>query len=342
MSDDRSTRLAVPSGLRALLGVLVAVFLVAGVGLLFAGVAGFSEVREAIERADPSWFAVCLVAQVLALSAYASVVRGALGWGGRQDPGIGVSAHVMLASIGATRVFLAGGAGALAVTYWCFRRARFTADEAIARVLGLNVLFYVAFAVGVWAAALVVASGRVGDVPVGLTAPWLALVPLLGAGALIVTRPQRAARRVRESSSLPRRVVEWAVSGLAWTRELLSSPAGPRMLVATLLYWVGNVACLWASLQSVGEGLPLPELVLAFAAGHAAMILPLPLGGAGGVDAALSYALIAVGVPLATAIVAVGVYRLFAFWAPTVPAIAALLTVRRAGSRLGQLGAVHP
>ena len=103
------------------------------------------------------------------------------------------------------------------------------------------------------------------------------------------------------------------------------------MLVATVLYWAGNLVCLWAALRSVGETVPLPELVLAFAAGHAAMILPLPLGGVGGVDAAMTYALTAVGVPLALALVAVGVYRLFAFWAPTIPALAALLLVPRAG-----------
>ncbi len=86
---------------------------------------------------------------------------------------------------------------------------------------------------------------------------------------------------------------------------------------------MGNLVCLWASLRSVGETFPLPELVLAFAIGQAAMILPLPLGGVGGVDAAMTYALTAVGVPLALALVAVGVYRLFAFWAPTIPALAA-------------------
>ena len=64
------------------------------------------------------------------------------------------------------------------------------------------------------------------------------------------------------------------------------------------------------------------------------MILPLPLGGVGGVDAALTYALTAVGVPLALALVAVGVYRLFAFWAPTLPALAALLLAPRTGGVL--------
>jgi hypothetical protein len=33
----------------------------------------------------------------------------------------------------------------------------------------------------------------------------------------------------------------------------------------------------------------------------------------------------------------VGVYRLFAFWAPTIPALAALLLLPRAGRSLAQL-----
>jgi len=69
------------------------------------------------------------------------------------------------------------------------------------------------------------------------------------------------------------------------------------------------------------------------------MILPLPLWGVGGVDAATTYALTAVGTPLAPALVAVGVYRLFAFWAPTIPALVALVLLPHAGNRLALLRA---
>jgi uncharacterized membrane protein YbhN (UPF0104 family) len=337
VSDDRSTGFVVPSGWRAVLGVVAAVLLVVGVGLLLARAAGFSEVRDAIERADSRWFAVCLGAQVVALYGYAAVFRGGFAWSGGPDPGFRLSAHVMLASIGATRVFAAGGVGAIAVTYWCFRRARFSADEALVRVLGFNTLFYVAFAVGAWTAALAVATGVWGGAPLAFTAPWLVLVPACVAAALLVTQPGRVERLTAPGGSFVRRALAYAIAGVAWVRRVLPDPAGRRMLVATVLYWAGNVACLWASLRSVGETVPLPELVLAFAAGHAATILPLPLGGVGGVDAAMTYALTAVGVPLALALVAVGVYRLFAFWAPTIPALAALLVVPRAGTRLAGL-----
>ena len=87
MSDDRSPGFVVPSGRRAVVGVVAAVLLVVGVGLLIARAAGFAEVREAIEKADSAWFAVCLAAEVLALSAYADVFRGAFRWHGGPDPG---------------------------------------------------------------------------------------------------------------------------------------------------------------------------------------------------------------------------------------------------------------
>ena len=337
MSDERPSGFVVPSGWRAVGGVVVAVLLVVGVGLLLARAAGFSEVRDAIGRADSTWFAVCVAAQLAALSGYALVFRGAFAWRGGPDPGFRLSAHVMLASIGATRVFAAGGVGAIAVTYWCFRRARFSADEALVRVLGFNTLFYVAFGAGTWVVALLAATGSWGSESAALTVPWLVLIPFCFAAAVFVTQPTRVDRLTRREGWFGRRALAYAIAGVAWVRAVLPDPAGRTMVLATVLYWAGNVACLWASLRSVGESLPLPELVLAFALGQAAMILPLPLGGVGGVDAAMTYALTAVGVPLALALVAVGVYRLFAFWAPTIPALAALLLVPRAGSRLARL-----
>lgn len=342
MSDDRSPGLGVPSGWRIGVGVVAAVLLVIGVVLLLVRAAGFAEVRAALEEADSNWFAVCLVAQIVALTAYAAVYRGAFRWHGAPDPGFRLSARVMLASIGATRVFAAGGVGAIAVAYWCFRRARFSADEALVRVLGFNTLFYVSFGIGAWVSALLAATGAWGKESLALTLPWLVLVPICFAAAAFVTQPSRVAQRTRVDGRFARRALGYAIAGTAWVRDVLTDPAGRTMACATVLYWVGNVACLWASLRSVGETLPLPELVLAFVLGHAAMILPLPLGGVGGVDAAMTYALTAVGVPLAPALVAVGVYRLFAFWAPTVPALAALLLVPRAGTELGELTSRRP
>ncbi|HUF00845.1 MAG TPA: lysylphosphatidylglycerol synthase domain-containing protein [Gaiellaceae bacterium] len=334
MSADRSTERLVPSATRAVLGVVAAVLLVFGVGLLIARAAGHAEVRDAVATADARWLVVCLAAQVVVLAGYATVLREAFRWRGGVEPGWALTVQVMLASIGATRVLAAGGAGALAATYWCFRRARFSAREALVRVLGFNTLFYVSFGAGAWLAALLVALGFWGEAPGGLIAPWLVVIPLCFAAAVVVTQPGRVERLTRAEGSLVRRGLAYAIAGTAWVREVLPDPAGRRALVATGCYWLGNVACLWAALGSVGISLTVPELLLAFATGHAATILPLPLGGVGGVDAAMTYALTVVGVALAPALVAVAVYRLFAFWAPTIPALVSLALLPRAGRGL--------
>jgi uncharacterized membrane protein YbhN (UPF0104 family) len=312
-----------------------AIVLVTGVVLLVARAAGFDEVREAIASADARWLAVCLAAQVLALGGFAAVLREAFRWRGGIDPGWGLSVQVMLASIGAARVVAPGGAGALAATYWCFRRARFGVREAIIRVLGFNMLFYVTFGAAAWGAAVLLAAGLGGGAPAALTTPWILLVPACLVAALAVTRPGRLERLARaEGGPFLRRALGYAVAGTGWVRDILPHPAGRRSLLASACYWLGNVACLSAALASVGISLTLPELVLAFATGHAAAVLPLPLGGVGGVDAALAYALTVVGVALAPALVAVAVYRLFAFWAPTAPALVALALLPRAGRGL--------
>ena len=341
MSADPSTGRPIPPAWKVALGVVVAALLVIGVGALIARAAGFEEVRDAIAQADSTWFLVCFAAQVAALAGYAAVVREALRWDDGPDPGLGPSAHVMLASIGATRVFAAGGAGAIAATYWCFRRARFAQREALVRVLGFNTLFYVAFGVGAWIAALLTTIGAWGDAPLALTVPWLLAIPFCFAAAAFVTQPGRVEGLTTPDGSLVHRGLSYGIAGTAWVRAVLPHRTGRSSLLWSLLYWTGNVVCLWAALNSVGVALPLPELVLAFATGHAATILPLPLGGVGGVDAAMTYALTVVGVSLAPALVAVAVYRLFAFWVPTIPALAALALLPRAGRGLEQAAALR-
>ncbi|MFO7571254.1 MAG: YbhN family protein [Gaiellaceae bacterium] len=342
MSAYRSTGRPAPRGRRIAVGVVAAALVAVGVVLLIARAAGFSEVREELSGASTAWFPLCLLAEIAALAGYAGVHREGFRWRGGPDPGAGLSAHVMLASIGATRVVVAGGAGALAATYWCFRRARFPTREALVRVLGLNTLFYVLFGIGAWTAALLLALGVGDDAPAAMTAPWLVAVPCCFLAAWIVTGPDRLARFTRPGGSVVRRALAYAIAGTGWVREVLPHPGGRRALGWSALYWVGNLVCLWAALRSVGVTLALPALVLAYATGHIATILPLPLGGAGGVDAALTYTLTVFGVALAPALVAVAVFRLFSFWAPTIPAIAALLLLPRAGRRLERLAPAGP
>jgi uncharacterized membrane protein YbhN (UPF0104 family) len=329
----------VPPGWKAGAIVVVALLVAVGVGTLIAKAAGFSRVRDAIVEAESAWFLVCFFAEMAAFAAYAVVVREALRWRGGPNVRYGLSVHVTLASLGATRVVAAAGAGGLAVTYWCFRRAAFVTREALVRVVGLNTLVYLVFGVGAWVAALLAALGFAGEASLALTLPWLLLVPFCLVAARYVTDPRRVRPVDPAHGSLPRRSLAYAISGAAWVREIVSDPAGSRSLAASGVYWGGDIVCLWAALSSVGVSLTASELVLAYATGYVAMVLPLPLAGVGGVDAAMTFALTAVGVSLAPALVGVAVYRLFGFWVPTIPALAALVLLPRAGRGLERAAA---
>ncbi|MBA3734818.1 MAG: flippase-like domain-containing protein [Actinobacteria bacterium] len=69
--------------------------------------------------------------------------------------------------------------------------------------------------------------------------------------------------------------------------------------VGTTLYWVGDVACLWACLRVFHDSPDITALVIGYATGYALTRRTLPLGGAGSVEALVSFALAWTGIPLA-------------------------------------------
>ena len=233
-----------------------------------------------------------LGAQVVALSAYAEVFRG--GFGGaagptRLRPERARDAREHRRDAGVRRRRRRGDRRDVLV----LRRARFSADEALVRVLGFNALFYVAFGVGAWTAALVDGHGCLGRRAGALHGSMARTRAGVRRRAVVVTQPRgssgRRGRRGSCASTRPR--VRDRRNGLGAPSARRSG--GRRMLAPRCSTGpAASRACGRRCARSARRFL-LPELVLAFAAGHAAMILPLPLGGVGGVDAALTYALTA-------------------------------------------------
>jgi uncharacterized membrane protein YbhN (UPF0104 family) len=80
-------------------------------------------------------------------------------------------------------------------------------------------------------------------------------------------------------------------------------------------------------------------LVLAYATGYAASALPLPVGGAGGIDASLTLTLTLVGVPLTPALLGAVVYRGMTFWLPVAPALVLLTGAPRLARDLDAVAA---
>jgi uncharacterized membrane protein YbhN (UPF0104 family) len=317
----RSRRRRLAAGL--VLGVLLAV----GIGLLVGKAAGYETVLESLRRATPAWLAVCFAGEVVAYAGYIVALRGLAGFRGGPALSWRLSAEVVFGSLGATRLLAAGGAGGLAFDFWALRKAGETRDEAAVRVLGLNTLLYGVFGiVAVVAAALVAVAGSASP---ALTVPWLVVVPVFAALAVLVSSPgRRRALAERRGGRLRRALVD-VVEGVVLVRGLVASGrTGWATVAGASLYWAGDMACLWAALRSFGVEATIPEILLAYATGYVATLVPLPTGGVGGVEAAMTFALVAVGVPLAPALLGVVVYRFFAYWLPIVPALAIVPALR--------------
>lgn len=112
-------------------------------------------------------------------------------------------------------------------------------------------------------------------------------------------------------------------------RGLLLSPREHGVgVLGNGLYWAGDIFCLWAAIQLVDGHISVAKLVLAYSGGYVLTRRSLPAGGAGVVEIALTLALSSLGMHVSRALLAVIVYRLFNFWLPIVPALAAMPAVR--------------
>lgn len=329
-------RLRRPNALAAAVGlerynVLVlagagALALAAAIGL--ADIAGYHRLAAAVQDIVPVWFAVCFVGEVAAYLGYVVAVRGVARADGGPLLSLRLSMRTVVAGFG---VFAAThAAGGFAVDYWTFRRSGLRRSEAVARVLALGALEYAVLAPAALVCAVVVLFGSGGHIQHAMTYPWLAVVPGLAA-AVWVTSPSRATRFSDPGDG--GRIRTWfahLVAGIWQLRRMLARPRLHGLGVAgVILYWAGDIACLWAALKIYRAELSIPALVLAYATGYVLTRRSLPAGGAGLVEVLMTFALVWVGLPLAPALLGVVTYRLFNFWLPVIPALAALPAVRR-------------
>src|SRR4029078_2870020 len=129
----------------------------------------------------------------------------------------------------------------------------------------------------------------------GFTLPWAIAVPLgfVAAFAALRLRP-----RIRYEGGW-RAALRHVLDGVNMLRHLASQGAEHGgAFVGTTLYWVGDVGCLWAGLRAFHDSPDLPALVIGYATGYALTRRTLPLGGAGSVEALVSFLVAWGGIPL--------------------------------------------
>lgn len=292
-----------------------------------------------MRRGDKAWFAGCVAGELLAYCGYVLAYRDVIRVDGGPRLPYRTVVRVVVASFGAT--VLGAAAGGLAVDYWALRRAKAGADEAVSRTLALHTLQWAVLALAAAAAAAAVVAGAAGGVSPALVLPWLVGVPVAFALALAVSSPRAAPRLTaagraeRGALAAVRRAFADAVRALVLLRRLAARPLRyPGAVLGHPLYWAGDLVCLWCALQAFGVQASPAVLVLGYASGYVATALPLPAGGAGGIDASLTFALHLAGIPLAPALLAVFAYRAFSFWLELGIAVLLLPLLRRLRAEL--------
>lgn len=319
--------------------LILAVAAVAGIG----EVTSLHRVVHALARADQWWFPACLGGELLAYVGYVGAYRNVARIDG--GPCLDAWTALRIVVIGFGAVLIGSSAGTLGVDYWALHRTGERRHIAVRRVLALNTLQWFVLAIFAFIAAAACAVGP-WHAPRAMEISWLVAVPACVAAAIWVSSPRQSERL----SSLPRDEgrIGWnprtwpgwlwhagraafsdAVGGVVIVRGLLHRPwTHVAALAGFPLYWAGDILTLYAALRAFDVHPHVVPLVLAYVTAFVVTALPLPAGGSGGVEAGLTFSLNAVGIPLAPALLATLVYRVFTLWLPVGPALLLLPQVR--------------
>lgn len=302
-----------------LVGIGAVLALGAAVGIAWA--AGFVNVTHELRNFDPIWLPVAFGMEVAAYFGYVVAYREVARVEGGPRLGLGRAGAIVAAGFGAFVV-----RGGFVVDRQALEAAGLNPRQARARVLGLGALEYAVLAPAAALAAVILLARGSTHPSLGFTLPWAIAVPLGFAAAFAaLTLRHRVGDEGRWRGAL-----RHGLDAVQMLKKLAAQGAEyGGAFFGTTLYWVGDVGCLWASLRVFHESPDLAALVIGYATGYALTRRTLPLGGAGSVEALVSFALAWTGIPLAKAVLAVFAYRIFNLWLPLLPAAIGLHHLKR-------------
>ena len=302
-----------------LVGIGGALALGALVGISWA--AGFGNVLHELRHVDPIWLPVAFGMELAAYFGYVVAYREVARLEGGPRLGLGRASAIVAAGFGAFVI-----RGGFVVDRQALEAAGLDPRQARARVLGLGALEYAVLAPAAALAAVILLARGSTHPSLGFTLPWAIAVPLGFAAAFAAL----ALRHRVGDEGRWRSVLQHALDAVHLLKQLAAQGAVyGGAFFGTTLYWVGDVGCLWASLRVFHDSPDVAALVIGYATGYALTRRTLPLGGAGSVEALVSFALAWTGIPLAKAVLAVCAYRIFNLWLPLLPAAIGLRHLKR-------------
>jgi uncharacterized protein (TIRG00374 family) len=323
---------------------LIVILLVAGIYLLLPSIVGIDDAIEKVSKADWLWIAIALAFNLLAFGSYVALFRGVVGESTVQLRW-SESYQITMAGLAATRLFSAGGAGGIVLTYWALRKAGMPRRQTACRMVAFLVLLYAVYMLTVLIDGILLRTGVVnGNNPPGLT-----IVPAAIAGVVLViflaiaflpedferrmhsfSRGRRFGALMRRLSTAPATLASGTRTAIAFIRE---PSRGGLAIAGAIGFWAANIGILWAAFHAFDVHVPLGVVIQGFFVGMVANLIPFVPGGVGAVDAGLIGTFVLFDLPGSEVFAAVLVYRLIAFWLPIPPGIVAFFQLRRTVAR---------
>jgi putative heme transporter len=296
---------------------------------------------SALGGLDPRWFALAILFEIGSLVAFGLSRRRLLRADGDQARFSSVMAITYAGNALSMSIPFAGAQLAVVFSYQQFRRRGL--DPAVTGwALGVS-----AIASSSALAIVLVIGALAGGAPVAnavgfLGAAVFALPAITVILALRYPRARVVANRViNRVVGLVRRIIRKPGLDPAALEEFLQQLASIRLrwhqygevFGLAVVNWLADCACLACAIRATGEPVPWAGLLLAYGAGAVAGSTGVTPGGFLIVEAALTAALAATGMPPARALAAVVAYRLVNFWMILLGGGITLIFLRIRGSR---------
>jgi putative heme transporter len=328
--------------------IVAVVLLTVAIYVLFPKIVGLEDAIAKIEEGDPLWIVIALAFNVVAFGAYVALFRGVVG---ERVIHLTVreSYQITMAGLAATRLFSAGGAGGILLTYWALRKAGMERRQSVCRMIAFLVLLYSVYMVALVIFGVLLRTGVLpGEAPLSVT-----VIPAALAGAalvivlLIALLPEDLERRIERMTSgrfgrIAQRLATAPATFAQGTRTAIAFMRDPEQgglaTAGAVGFWGANIGILWASFQAFDVAVPIGVVVQGFFVGMVANLFPLAPGGVGAVDAGMIGAFVIFGLPETEVFAAVLTYRVIAFWVPIPPGIIAFFQLRKTVQRWEQEG----
>ncbi|MEJ7876162.1 MAG: lysylphosphatidylglycerol synthase domain-containing protein, partial [Solirubrobacterales bacterium] len=246
---------------RIFLTIGAVIVLVAAIYFLFPAVVGIEDGIQKLDDGEPGWIVLAVGFSFFMFFSNVALFKGIVG-GDVLKLSWSESYQINMAGLAASRLFSAGGAGGIVLTYWALRKAGMPRQQSAARMVSFLVLMYTVYLLALVIDGILLRTG----VLAGANPPGLTIVPAAIAGgvlllvllvALVPGDLQRRLDRSSHDTRLGRLGVKLATvpatisTSTRMAIEIIKTPGrGPLAVTGAVGFWAANIAIMWASFEA--------------------------------------------------------------------------------------------